>query len=135
MLTVILDGGHALAEPRINKTFFSDVAIYGYDPVAYFTKAKAMKGSEKFAYNWSGANWYFISSDHRNEFVANPQKYAPQYGGFCVNNAAVGRESDTDPEAWTIWQGKLYLSFSEKHAQQFGGNPADYVERANANWK
>ncbi len=77
----------AFAEQRINKTYFRDVAIDGYDPVAYFIQAKAMKGSKKFAYKWSGANWYFVSADHRDMFAANPESYAPQYGGFCANAA------------------------------------------------
>ncbi len=135
VIGVSAGGGSALAGERINKTFFGDVAIEGYDPVAYFVEAKAMKGSDEFSFKWSGANWYFTSAKHRDLFAANPEKFAPQYGGFCANAASVGREDPVDPRAWTIWQGNLYLSYSKKHSQRFASNPAKYVEKADAKRK
>ncbi len=120
---------------RVNKSFFGDVAIDGYDPVAYFVDARATKGSAEFTHQWAGANWHFVSAANRDLFAAEPAKYAPQYGGFCTNSAAVGRDAPVDPNAWTIWQGKLYLSFSQQHSARFAQDPERFVRAADRNWK
>lgn len=83
-LTAILifsgtDSGWAFDE--INTTLFG-VAIKGYDPVAYHTEGKALKGSRSFSHNWNDAKWYFISAENRDLFASNPERYAPQYGGY-----------------------------------------------------
>ncbi|MDH3531792.1 MAG: YHS domain protein [Gammaproteobacteria bacterium] len=82
-------------------------AIDGYDPVAYFTANRAERGSPDITAMWNGAEWRFTSAAHRDAFVANPEKHAPQYGGFCALGMAHGGDVPTDPEAWTIWEGKL----------------------------
>jgi YHS domain-containing protein len=84
----------------INKE--NNVAIKGTDPVAYFTESQAMEGSEEFTYEWNGATWHFTSADNRDLFSANPEKYAPQYGGHCAWAAAQGYVADIDPTAWSI---------------------------------
>jgi len=58
------------------------LAIKGYDPVAYFKQGKPLKGSEKFTYQWSGGKWRFVSAEHLDLFKSDPEKYAPQYGGY-----------------------------------------------------
>ena len=66
---------------QVNSTFFG-VAIKGYDTVAYHTEGRAIKGQRKYAHKWNDAKWYFTSADNRDLFVADPEKYAPQYGGY-----------------------------------------------------
>jgi hypothetical protein len=99
-------------EIAIQSGFSGDVAIRGYDPVAYFTDGKAVQGSEAYSYKWLGATWRFTSDAHRGLFAASPISYAPQYGGACAEAMAhYGRVFvDTDPENWRIIDGKLFLS-------------------------
>src|SRR5207237_8305908 len=74
----------ALADDSVNTGYFGGVAIMGYDPVAYFTEGKPVKGSEKFSYEWLGTPWYFASENHQQMFINEPDRYAPQYGGYCA---------------------------------------------------
>jgi YHS domain-containing protein len=97
------------------KVFQQDgVAIRGYDPVAYFTEGKPVKGSENWVADWQGARWRFASQQHQELFVLNPEKYAPLYGGYCAYGASEDHLSPTDPQAWTIVGGKLYLNYNTK---------------------
>ncbi len=104
------------AGDEINTGYFGKVAIKGYDPVAYFTQRKAIKGSQDHAVKWLGAYWRFASEEHKQLFAANPQSFAPQYGGHCASGMAVhgGRTKDIDPEAWAIIDNKLYLNYSKQ---------------------
>ncbi len=108
-----------------------NVAIRGYDPVAYFTDKKAVPGSETYSYKWLGATWYFASDEHRRQFRASPISYAPQYGGLCAETVAAhsGAAVNIDPESWKIIDGKLYLS-AKAHFQ----DRALDVAAADANW-
>ena len=86
VIIVIITSGSVLVSPawsksRIN-TNWRGVAIKGYDPVAYFTEGKPVKGSDKFEFEWMDAKWQFSKADHMDLFKANPEKYAPQYGGY-----------------------------------------------------
>jgi YHS domain-containing protein len=102
----------AAAEDVVNTGYFGDVAIKGYDTVAYFTQHKAVKGSDKFAYHWLGADWYFSSAENRELFKREPVRYAPQYGGYCADGVSAGTiTTNIDPKAWRIIDGKLYLSY------------------------
>ena len=126
----------ALADGRVNTGYFGGVAINGYDPVAYFLDNRAVKGSEKYSYDWLGAPWYFASDEHRELFKKNPVKYAPQYGGYCAAEVA-GSGSVTvniDPEAFAIIDGKLYITYDDVHTQDFAVHVSDLVPKADANW-
>jgi YHS domain-containing protein len=97
----------------VNTGYFGNVAIKGYDTVAYFTDSKPIKGSEEFAYDWMGATWYFANAEHRKMFEENPISYAPQYGGFCADGVSDGNghaQVNIVPTTWQIIDGKLYLS-------------------------
>ena len=74
------------------------VAIRGYDAVAYFTAGKALKGSESFSFSWHGMTWLFSSDENRDRFTKDPEKYAPQYDGYCAWAMTEGRKALTDPE-------------------------------------
>ena len=110
-------------------------AIDGYDPVAYFTENRAERGSPDITATWNGAEWRFTSAAHRDAFVANPEKYAPQYGGFCALGMAHGGDVPTDPEAWTIWEGKLYLNMIPEVSITWRYNPDILIQRANLKWQ
>lgn len=120
----------------VNTGYFGDVAILGYDPVAYFTDGRPTKGSPEIAKKWLGATWYFASAKHRDAFASDPVRYAPQYGGFCTLGTAFEQASaNIDPEAWRIVDGKLYL-FSGKEGleEDFDAAPAPIIAKADAQW-
>lgn len=89
-----------------------NVAIKGYDPVAYFTQNRAVKGSSKFTYTWNKANWHFSSPENRDLFAKNPDRYAPQFEGYCASGMSMGKLIEADPEEWTIVDGKLYMNYN-----------------------
>jgi hypothetical protein len=128
-------GPSAFADDSVNTGYFGGVAIMGYDPVAYFTKGKAMKGSEKFSYEWLGTPWHFANAEHREMFISEPMKYAPQYGGYCAGEVAFGSVTvNIDPEAFKIIDGKLYLTYDRGGANWFAAHAAEAVPKADGNW-
>ena len=107
----------AYAVSPINTTWLEGVAVKGYDPVAYFVEGKPVKGSGKFEHKWMGAKWHFSSAENRDSFAKNPEKYAPQYGGYCAYAVSQGAIADIDPTAWKIVNGKLYLNLNHAVAR------------------
>ena len=137
---LVFGGGHfggsgsVHAGGLINTGYFGGIAIKGYDPVAYFTKGRAIKGSEKFALTWMGAPWHFANARHRDLFAAEPIKYAPQFGGYCADGVAYGQSTaNIDPEAWRIINGKLYLNYDKGAAAELEEIPGQ-IDKAKANW-
>jgi YHS domain-containing protein len=120
------------ADP-INKES-SGVAIKGYDPVAYFTDSKPVKGSSGFTHQWMDSTWWFASAEHRDEFARNPERYAPQYGGYCAYGVSQGHTVTIDPEAWTIIEGKLYLNYSKRVKKTWSEAIPQHIAEANRNW-
>jgi len=104
----------ALAKEPIYTTYFSNVAVGGYDVTAYFTDGKPVKGSKKFTAEYMGADWHFASAANRDKFAAAPAQYAPQYGGYCAWAVAQGDTASGDPQLWTLHAGKLYLNYNKK---------------------
>ncbi len=109
-------------------------AIRGFDPVAYFTDAQPVKGSDKHLYAWQGATWRFSSAENRDRFAAAPEKYAPQYGGYCAYGVARNYAVSIDPQAWSIVEGKLYLNYSRSVRETWSKDIPDHVRKADANW-
>lgn len=128
--------GPAFAGNTVNTGYFGGVAIMGYDTVAYFTDGKAVKGSEKFSYEWLGTPWHFASEEHKEMFRSQPTKYAPQYGGYCAGEVALNESVtvNVDPEAFKIIDGKLYLIYDEGNATDFADNANDLVPKGDAKW-
>lgn len=118
----------------INSTTFGDLAVDGYDPVAYFTDGKPVEGNKEFSFEWSGATWRFASAAHRDLFAADPEKYAPQYGGYCAWAVSQGYTADADPEAWKIVGGKLYLNYDKKVQAKWEQDTAGLIQKADVNW-
>ena len=119
---------------EINTGYFGNVAIKGYDPVAYFTESKAVKGKPEIAHDWFGATWRFSSEEHKKMFSANPIQYAPQYGGHCADGVAYGDlTTNIDPEAWRIIENKLYLNYDHGAAWEIE-NLEGQLEKSVENW-
>ena len=110
------------------------VAIKGYDPVAYFTEQRPVKGKPEFEHVWQDARWRFASAKHRDMFAGDPDRYSPRYGGFCTGGMAIGRLAPIDPEAWAIVDGRLYLHHSKEVRDRVVGNPAPTIAKAEKNW-
>ncbi len=109
-------------------------ALRGYDPVAYFTESKPVPGSDRYAFEWQGQTFKFASPKHRSLFVANPEKYAPQYGGYCAYAVSEGYTASTVPDAWRIVDGKLYLNYSASVQKVWSKDIPDRIRAANRNW-
>lgn len=124
----------AAAQSRIYTGLVKGVAVGGYDPVAYFTEGKPVKGSEDITLKHEGVTWRFSSEANRDAFKADPAKFAPQYGGHCAYAMAKGSLAKGDPEAWTIHNGKLYLNFSNSVRARWQKNIPGYVKQADVNW-
>ena len=114
---------------------YSTPGISGYDPVAYFTDGKPMKGSGYHVAEYQGVTYVFASKEHKNMFEAHPEKYVPAYGGYCAYGVAVGKKFVSDPEAWKIVQGKLYLNLDRDIQSKWVKDIPGYIKKSEANWK
>ncbi len=123
----------AYADPPINNA--PGVTLKGYDAVAYFSEGRPVKGSQQYEYVWMGDKWHFSSAENRDLFAKNPEKYAPQYGGYCAYGAALGVTTISDPLAWKIVDGKLYLNVSHAVASWIWEKDIPgYIAKADKNW-
>ncbi len=111
------------------------LALRGYDPVAYFTDARPVEGKADFEITWDGQRYRFASARHRDLFKANPDKYAPQFGGSCAMNMSAGVRRESDPHNWTIVNGNLYVFAGTQGLEGFKRNIAENASKAAANWK
>ena len=116
--------------------FFEDagVAIRGYDPVAYFTEGKPVRGSSQFTAQYKGSTFHFGSKANRDAFVADAAKYAPQYGGFCAFGTAGGYKAAIQPTAFTIVDQKLYLNYNRDIQAKWNQDIPGYVKSADGKW-
>ena len=106
----------------------------GYDPVAYFTMGHPVKGSPDIEYVWKDAHWRFSTQENRDAFIKDPDKFSPQYGGYCAFGVSVNVLADIDPEAWSIMDGKLYLYHRPASLDKFKAAIAENISKANVNW-
>jgi len=110
------------------------IAIDGTDPVAYFTEGRPVPGDAAITSDWNGATWRFSTPENKAAFDADPEAYAPQYGGYCAWAVAEGYTASTVPEAWKIVDGKLYLNFSRRIQRRWERDIPGNIVRANGNW-
>jgi YHS domain-containing protein len=134
LLLLLTLAAPAVALSPVNRTTFGGVAIDGWDPVAYFTDGKPVEGSKEFVHEWNGATWRFASAAHRDLFAQAPEKYAPQYGGYCAWAVSQGYTADIDPEAWKIQDGRLYLNYSLDVQKKWAADIPGNVAKGDANW-
>lgn len=113
----------------------SGVAIKGYDVVAYFTDGKPMEGKPEFAIDWKGAKWYFISAEHRDIFKVSPEKYVPEYGGYCAWGMTKGYKAAVEPSAWKIVGQKLYLNYNADVQKSWSKDIQGMIKTADEQWQ
>lgn len=111
------------------------LAVRGYDVVAYHLEGKAVAGIPEHAFEHLGATWRFASAEHLTKFQAEPDKYLPQYGGYCAMGMAGGYKAPVDPTAFKLVGGKLYLNYSPKVAVMWAKDIPAHIAKADANWK
>lgn len=109
-------------------------AIRGYDPVAYFKEGKPVIGAAEFAYSYRETTWYFSSLQNLELFKKSPEKYVPQFGGYCAFGMSRGYKAETQPDAWTIVDDKLYLNYNVGVRTDWSKKQAEYIVKANTNW-
>ena len=111
------------------------VAIKGYDPVAFQREGRPAKGSSEYELKWKDAKWRFASAENRDLFKADPDQYAPRYGGYCAWAVSEGYTAGVDPQnAWTIVDGRLYLNYNAEIKQKWEKDIPGHIKKADANW-
>ena len=133
-LLLSLSATAAADKDPVYTSLFSNTALKGYDAVAYFTESAPVKGDDDFAYEWNGAKWLFSSAENRDAFVADPERYAPQYGGYCAWAVSQGYTASGDPKVWAIVDGKLYVNYDKKIGERWQQDTAGFIEAADENW-
>ena len=123
-----------LAKSPVYTSFFSSVAVSGYDTVAYFTENKPVKGDVQFATEYKGIAWHFSSQENLEKFKSSPEKYAPQYGGYCAWAVAHNDTAKGDPLQWTILNNKLYLNYDSSIQNKWLKDKEALITKANNFW-
>lgn len=134
-ILIFISSSAFAADPDIFAT--KKGAIRGVDVVAYFSLEpgdKAIKGTDEFTYEYMGATWKFASAANRDAFIAKPEKYAPQYGGYCAFAVSHGFTKPVNVQAWRIVDDKLYLNLSKGVKRKWEKDIAGNIERADNNW-
>jgi YHS domain-containing protein len=109
-------------------------ALDGYDPVAYFATGGPQPGKAELTHDWGGATWHFATAENLAAFREDPERYAPQFGGYCAYAVANGYTAKTAPEAWDIADGRLYLNFDEATREKWRQDKTELIHAAAANW-
>ena len=110
------------------------LGLKGYDPVAYFTENRPVKGDPQFVSTYNGARYQFASAANKATFDANPSKYEPQFGGFCAYAASEGHTAKIEPDAFEVLDGRLLLQYDRDVRELFNKDPQDRLKKADANW-
>jgi hypothetical protein len=110
------------------------LALKGYDPVAYFVEGKPVEGRGELEAEWQGAKWRFASAQNRELFLHTPDKYAPQYGGYCAWAVSHGYTAKGDPEAWKIVEGRLYLNYNQEVKAKWEQDAPTLISKGDENW-
>jgi YHS domain-containing protein len=118
-----------------NQYLKNGVAIQGYDPVAYFESNKAIQGNSEIKTEYKKAIYFFSSEKNKALFLKKPEKYVPQYGGYCAYGVSENHTSPTDPQAFTIVDDKLYLNYNLKVKEMWSKDRSERIVKANENWK
>jgi YHS domain-containing protein len=132
-LTFLPSQGFAKTEP-VDTGTFSNVAVSGYDPVAYFVSRRPVKGNPQFKLSYKGVEYRLANAENFAKFKANPATYAPQYGGYCAWAVSQGYTASGDPNVWKIVGSKLYLNYSREVGSRWDKNIPGHIRSANANW-
>lgn len=138
---VVLAGGTSLALAQRAEVFQSgqeqfgaSLAVGGYDTVAYHAQKQAIVGNPAFRVSWKSAEWRFATAENRDQFVKEPEKFAPQFGGYCAFAVAYGSTAAGDPKLFTLVDGKLYLNLNESVQSTWQRDRANLIKRGEQNW-
>ena len=137
LLPVLLISSPAFAKKDpIYTATFSSTAVGGYDVTSYFGEqvTAPIKGNKQFKTEYQGATWLFVSQENLDKFTANPQNYAPQYGGYCAWAVAQGNTASGDPLLWTLHDGKLYLNYNKKINDKWLADKENFISSADNHW-
>ncbi len=127
----------SLAQATFAESLFytkNDIAIDGYDPVAYFVSEMPIRGTSEYKSEYDGVTWHFSSAENKAMFDQDPTQYTPQYGGYCAWAAAKNSTAKSDPNAWTLHDGKLYLNYSTSVRDKWLQNIGENISKGDANW-
>jgi len=108
--------------------------IRGYDPVAFFTEGRPVPGRSDFSAEYKGGTYLFATAANRDAFKANPEKYAPRYGGYCAYGVAVGKKFDIDAASWRIVDGKLYFNLNPVILEKWSAEANEYIRKSEESW-
>ncbi|MGE0851756.1 MAG: YHS domain-containing (seleno)protein [Hyphomicrobiaceae bacterium] len=122
------------SKPPVFADFKSKLALDGYDAVAYFKTGKPERGNPAHKASWNGATWHFASAENKAAFEANPQAFAPQYGGYCAWAVSEGYTAKGDPHAWRIVDGKLYVNYNASVQKNWEKNIPGHIAKGEKNW-
>ncbi len=123
-----------MAHPVEVNTDVTGLVIRGYDPVAFFSEGRAVPGNSEYAAEYDGGTYLFSTSANRDIFRANPEKYAPQYGGYCAYGVAVGKKFDIDAASWRIVNEKLYFNLNPMILEKWSRDANAYILKSEDNW-
>jgi YHS domain-containing protein len=126
-------GGSPTPVPAVNKT--DSIGLKGYDPVAYFTLGEPTPGVNEYKYRWKNVTYRFVSAENQARFKADPDKYLPQYGGYCAYAMSLDRIADIDPHKWAIVDGKLYLNNGFVAQSLWSLNKNGNIASGDRNWQ
>jgi YHS domain-containing protein len=126
----------AVYAQKASGKFFEEkgIALKGYDVVSYFNTGAPQKGDAAYQYEWSGVTWQFSNQQHLEQFKENPERYIPQYGGYCAFGMSNNYKAPTDPFAWTIINDKLYLNYNRSVKEKWSKDSAEHIDKADKNW-
>ena len=134
LAAMTLPGAAWSGEDPIYTTYFSSVAAGGYDVTSYFSEAQPIKGEKAFKTEYMDADWYFANQKNLDKFIQNPQRYAPQYGGYCAWAVSQGNTASGDPLLWTIHEDKLYLNYNHEINNRWHSDKERLIVEADKNW-
>ena len=133
VLSIAIAGSALAAGPELNASS-TGLALQGYDPVAYFTVGEPTKGNWMITATHEDATYRFASEEHKAAFVADPEAFLPEYGGYCAFGAAMGFKFDGDPNYWRIVDGELFLNISQDVQERWVTDIPGFIQKADANW-
>jgi YHS domain-containing protein len=131
---LLLSACHVAWSQKSQVFVTAEGAIRGYDPVAFFKDQKPVQGARDIHYTWNGATWYFSSIENKKAFENDPEKYAPQYGGYCAFGTANGYKAPSQPETGCVVDGKLYFNYNKQVQKDWSNNRSELIQKADKNW-
>ena len=119
---------------KVNKTTFGNLALRGYNPVAYFAESRPVEGSKQFTHHYADVTWRFTNAANRDLFAQDPERHAPQFGGYCAWGISQAKFFDGDPQIWKIVGGKLYVNYNKEIEKTWEPDIPGFIEKADTNW-